>query len=46
MARMFGVSVRTFLRRRNELGLQIGRNYSNISDSDLDDLIRSLVQVK
>ena len=47
MARMFGISVRTLLRRRNEFGLQIGRNYSkNISDSELDDLIRSLVQVK
>ena len=36
MARLFGVSVRTLLRRRNEFGLQIGRNYSNISNSDLD----------
>ena len=40
IAGMFGVSERTLLRRRIELGLPIGRNYTAISDNDLDDSIR------
>ena len=43
MAAMFG---RTLFRRRTELGLQTGRHYSNISDDDLDTVVRSLVQVR
>jgi len=39
IAKMFGVSARTLPR------MQIGRNYSSISDTDLD-VIQRLVQVK
>ena len=46
MAAMFGVSERTLFRRRTELGLQTGRHYSDISDDNLDTVVRSLVQVR
>ena len=46
MAAMFGLSERTLFRRRTELGLQTGRHYSDISDDDLDTVVRSLVQVR
>ena len=39
MARMFRVSIQTLLRRSNELGLQVGQNFSTLSDSDLDDVV-------
>ena len=42
---MFGVSVRTLLRRRIEFGMQVGRSYSSISDYDLDGTIQTFVQV-
>lgn len=45
IARMFGVSERTILRRRLEYGLQIGRSYTNLSDSNLDEIVRTIVQV-
>jgi hypothetical protein len=45
IAGMFGVSERTLLRRRIELGLPIGRNYTDISDNDLDDSIRRFTHV-
>lgn len=45
IAGMFGVSERTLLRRRIELGLPIGRNYTAISDNDLDDSIRRFTHV-
>ena len=45
IAGMFGVSERTLLRRWIELGLPIGRNYTDISDNDLDDSIRRFTHV-
>ena len=45
IAGMFGVSECTLLRRRIELGLPIGRNYTAISDNDLDDSIRRITHV-
>ena len=44
IARMFGVSERTILRRRIEYDLLVGRSYINMSDSDLDKVIRDIVQ--
>lgn len=46
MAAMFGISERTLLRRRTELGLQIGRHFTDISDRALDTAVRALVQVR
>lgn len=46
IAKMFGISVRTLYRRRTEFGMQIGRNYCDISDNDLDAVVLSLVQVR
>ena len=45
IARMFGVCERTLLRRRIEYGLPVGRPFTQISDSDLDDVIRGILQV-
>lgn len=46
IARMFGVSERTLLRRREELGLPIGQSYTEISDTELDAVVQSVNQVK
>lgn len=45
IARMFGMSERTLIRRRRELGLPVGLRKSNISDADLDGVIRTISQV-
>ena len=45
IARMFGVSEHTLLRRRIELGLPTGRHFTDISDDDLDDSIRRITHV-
>ena len=45
IARMFGVSQRTLLRRRNEYGLPVGRSFTDISDTDLDAAVRSISHV-
>ena len=45
MARIFGVSDRTLLRRREEFGLLIGQSYTNIGDSELDVTVRAIYQV-
>ena len=44
-ARMFGVSERTLLRRREEFGLPIGQSYSDIRDLELDAVLQSVYQV-
>lgn len=45
ISRMFGVSERTLLRRREELGMQIGRPFSAIDDDELDATVRSILDV-
>ena len=45
MAAIVGVSSRTLRRRREQLGLPLGRNYSEISDFDLDAEIVSILSV-
>ena len=42
IARMFGVSQRTLLRRRIEYGLPVVCSFTNISDTDLDAAVRSI----
>ncbi len=44
IANMLGVSVRTVRRHMSEYGLTVRANYSNISNSDLDDLVSDLKQ--
>ena len=46
IAWMLGVSDRTLRRRRHEFGMRVeGRAFSNISDSELDDFIRQVLEV-
>lgn len=45
MALLLGVSSRTLRRRREQLGLPIGRNYSEISECDLDAEIVAILSV-
>ena len=45
IARMFGVSHRTLLRRRSEHGLPVGHSFTDITDADLDAAVRSISQV-
>ena len=45
MACMLHVSPRTIRRRREEYGLPIGRYYSDITDSHLDEVVGSILQV-
>ena len=45
MARLLHISTRTLQRRRQEYGLPIGRNYTDITDDELDATIRSVLQV-
>ena len=45
MARIFGISERTLLRRREEFGLPIGQTYTNIGDDELDVTVRAIYQV-
>jgi hypothetical protein len=45
IARMYGVSERTLLRRRVEYGLPIGLSFTDISDDDLDITVRGILHV-
>ena len=45
IARMFGISQRTLLRRRSDYALPIGRPFTDISESGLDTAVRSITQV-
>lgn len=45
MARMLHVSPRTIRRRREEYGLPIGRYFSDITNSHLDEVVGSILQV-
>ena len=45
MARLLHISTRTLQRRRQEYGLPIGHNYTDITDDELDATIRSVLQV-
>ena len=45
IARMFGVSERTLLRRRIEYELPVGAVFSELSDNDLDIAVRAILQV-
>ena len=45
MAKILGVSERTLLRRRQDFNLPIGRPFSNVTDQDLEMVIRDIVQV-
>ena len=45
MAAILGISSRTLRRRRSEYGFCMGRNYSEISDDELDHLISSILRV-
>ena len=45
IARMFGVSERTLLRRREQFGLPIGQSYTDISNKELDTVVRIVYQV-
>ena len=44
IARMFGISSRTLL-RRSDYALPVGCPFTDISDNDLDSTIRSITQV-
>lgn len=48
MSLILGVSVRTIRRRRQELGLPIGYShcYSSMTDLDLDEQVREILQVQ
>ena len=44
IARTLGISDKTLHRRRHKLGMRVeGREYSNLSDHDLDNSIRNIV---
>lgn len=44
IARTFGISERTLRRRRHELGMNVeGREFSNLSDHDVDNIVRDIV---
>lgn len=45
MAKILGVSERTLLRRRQEFDLPVGRPFSNITDHELELIIRDITQV-
>ena len=45
IARMFGVSERTILRRRLEYDLPIGITFTRITDNDLDTAVSSMLRV-
>lgn len=45
MARIFGASERTLLRRREKFGLPVGQSYTNIGDDELDVTVRAIYQV-
>ena len=45
MARMLNVSPRTIRRRREEYGLPVGRQYSDVSDNNLDEIVGGILQV-
>ena len=45
IAKMLGISYRTLLRRRVEHQLPLGRLYSEVSDNDLDSLVREITHV-
>ena len=45
IARMFGVSERTILRRRLEYDLPIGVTFTSITDNDLDIAVSSMLRV-
>ena len=45
IARMFGISPRTLLRRRSDYALPIGCSFTEISDGDLDSSVRSITGV-
>ena len=45
IARMLGVSERTILRRRVEFGLPVGCTFTDITDDDLDNAVRGILQV-
>ena len=45
ISRMFGISQRTLLRRRNDYELPLGRQYSQITDAELDAIVREIIQV-
>ena len=45
MAAILGISSRTLRRRRSEYGFCMGRNYTDISDGELDHLISSILRV-
>ena len=45
MAAILGISSRTLRRRRSEYGFCTGRNYSDISDDELDHLLSSVLRV-
>ena len=45
IARMFGVSERTILRRRLEYDLPIGITFTSITDNDLDVTVSSMLRV-
>ena len=45
IARMYGVSERTLLRRRVEYSLPVGLSFTDISNDDLDVVVRGILQV-
>ena len=45
MAKILGVSERTLLRRRQDFNLPTGRPFSNVTDQELEIVIRDIVQV-
>ena len=45
IARMFGVSERTLLRRRIEYDLPVGAIFTELSDNDLDIAVRDILPV-
>lgn len=45
IARILGVSERTILRRRVEFGLPVGYTFTDITDDDLDNVVRGILQV-
>lgn len=45
MATILGVSERTLIRKREQLGLPVGLHHSNMSDDDLDTLVKEITQV-
>ena len=47
ISRTLGISERTLRRRRHELGMRVeGKEFSILSDSELDDIIRQILSVR